>query len=437
MNRTDNLPNLKGKNLIFSANEFPFGWWAFCIFLMISSIEPKLFFLAKWHEKKNISVVQTIMERLETSHESLPETIEQLKAYGQKMDLNVEKLDSNGRPYEFVSFSSKDWYVSGSVASADSHSAGWSEKFQPIPPLKSGKLGSWPQGGLMSELSLDGRFIARLFISESEPYRRLIIVNNNARKNPVWVDTINNVEGFRWLGSGLIYTTSLTARGRAGAHFYVPSEGVSYFLGQITDSKMGRILDGLDQTRDSSSYNIVLIDASEDKVELAIRRDDGLGISPEILFNSRKAFEVKSQKNQILVSEIPLFFSPGTAAAVPTNLAPLTQRFLALPLVGPGQTILEDWQDSASQFEKTPLFVEMLWGLGALYRNASLGIRDLGKMSDADTLASYAAEYALTLSRRKDAPTWMKNCALWFWNEHQRMNQPLGSREIHLEWPTR
>ena len=436
MNPTDNLTNLIGKNRIFSANEFPFGWWAFCIFLMISSIEPRLFFFAKWHETKNTSVIQTIMEQQEASGESLPETIDQLKERGQKLGLNVEKFDSLGHPYEFVSFSSTAWYVSGSINSADNRSPGWTEMFQATPSLKGEKLGPWPQASLMSELSLDGRYIARLFLSDTEPYRRLIVVNNNAKKSPVWVDTINNVEAFKWMPSGLIYTTSLTVKGRSGAHFYVPSEGVSYFLGQITDSKMNGISEGLDQTRDSSSYNIVLLDVRDDKVEFALSKDNGLGISPEILFQSRKAFQIKSEKNQIVVNQVPLFFSPTFATSSPPNLSPLVEKFLNLALVGPGQTILEEWQDSAAHFEKTPLFVEMLWSLGALYRNASIDFMDMGKTSDSKTLASYAAEYALTLSRRKDAPTWMKNCALWFWSEHQLLNRPLKNPDIKLEWPT-
>ncbi|MEI8026828.1 MAG: hypothetical protein WCI18_10820 [Pseudomonadota bacterium] len=362
--------------------------------------------------------------------------MDQLKELGHKLGLNVEKFDSLGRPYEFVSFSSSAWYVSGSINSADSHSTGWTEMFQPTPSLKGEKWGPWPQGGLMSELSLDRRYIARLFISETEPYRRLIVVSNDSKKSPVWVDTINNVEAFRWMPSGLIYTASLTVKGRSGAHFYVPSEGVSYFLGQVTDSKMDGINEGLDQTRDSSSYNIVLMDVREDKVEFALSKDNGLGISPEILFHSRKAFQIKSEKNQILVNEIPLFSSPTSATPLPSNLSPLVEKFLNLPLAGPGQTILEEWQESAGQFEKTPLFVEMLWGLGALYRNASLDFRDMGKTLDSNTLASYAAEYALTLSRRKDAPTWMKNCALWFWSEHQLLNRPLKNQDINLEWPS-
>ncbi len=435
MNSADNLPNLIGKNSVFSANEFPFGWWAFCFLLMISSIEPRLFFLAKWHEKKNLSVVLSILEPWKFSEDSFPETLDQLKEYGQKIGLKIEKFDSHGRPYEFVSFSPTAWYISGSTNSSDSHSTGWVDNFQPIPPFKGETLGPWRQAGFMSELSLDGRYIARLFVSETEPYRRLMIVNNDSRKSPVWADTINNVESFRWMPSGLIYTASLTAKGRSGAHFYVPSEGVSYFLGQITDSKRNGISEGWDQTRDSSSYNIVLIDVQDDRVEFAVSKDNGLGISPEVLFQSRKAFQVKSEKNQILVNEIPLFYSPTPISSIPPNLAPLTKKFLKLPLAGQGQAVLEEWQDSAGSFEKTPLFVEMLWGLGGLYRNASLDFRDMGKTSEASTLASYGAEYALTLSRSKEAPTWMKNCALWFWSEHQLLNPPLKNQAIKLEWP--
>jgi hypothetical protein len=434
MNEADNLSTLKGKNPIFSAREFPFGWWAFCFLLMVSSVEPRFFILANWQESKNFKKVRAIISSSMTKGESLPSSMAQLNLLGKTMDLNLEKLDSRGRPYEFISFPPSTWYISGSIETAAGYSDDWQEQFQAVSPIKRGPLGPWPQTGLISELSLDGKFIAKLFLSDVEPFRKLIVVKNNSKKTPVWVDTINQVEGFRWIESGLVYTTSLTAKGRSGAHLFIPKEGVSYFLGKVTESETPSLNEGLDQTRDSSSFNLVIMEAKGNFVEFAVTPDKGIGISPEVLFSSRKAFEITWANGAPEIRDIPLFYSPAPLSETPETLSPISKKFMALPVAGPGQRVLEEWQEQASQFEDTPLFSDILWGLAALYRNASIDLKTLGKISESNTLASYGAEYALSLSRRKDSPTWMKNCALWFWGEHQRMNAPLKTQDINLEW---
>ena len=436
MNEQNNNLNLQeNESLLFTfTRHLPI--WAITSLLVCGALFPNLYFFASKRESENLHQIASAIKIIQLRNGSFPDSLDEIYARSSELGIYFQTRDAFNLPYEYTKISDFHWYITGSKDSQLLTSPNWQFSFLPVPEIKGGPIGSWPQGSLMSELSPDQKFIARIFTASSEPYRRLVVVKNNAARSPVWTEKFNNVESFKWLSTGLVYTTSLSEKGRSGAHIYIPEDGVSYFMREVTDDSITSpdLGIGIEKARPAYSYNIAIIDSNKNRIEFAIAKDTGIPLSPTEFFKQRRAFSISYINQTVKVEPTSLFFTQVDQANIPSSLDPLTNSFYQLPTAGPGQAALEAWQEAVNNFENTPLFTDGLWILASLFRNAALDHTLQGKASTSKSLEAFAAEYSLALSRRKDAPTWMKNCSVWYWKEHQSGRPPLKTEGLTLDW---
>lgn len=437
------MMNVQNNNLNLQENE-PFlvtftrhlPLWAITSLLICGAMLPNLYFFAGKRESDNLHQIASAIKIIQLRNGNFPESLEEIYFQSSELGIYFQSRDAFNLPYEYSKVSDSHWYIKGSKDTQLVTSPNWQLSFLPVPEIKGGPIGSWPQGSLMSELSPDKKYIARIFTSKSEPFRRLVVVENNAQKTPVWTEKFNSVESFKWISTGLVYTTSLSEKGRSGAHIYLTDDGVSYFMREVTEESADS-LDlgiGIDKARPAYSYNIAIIDAQDNKIEFAVAKDNGIPLSPTEFFKQRRAFSIHYVNQSVKAEPISLFFSQVGDSSIPSFIDPLTASYYQLPTEGPGQAALEAWQEAVNNFENTPLFTEGLWNLAAIFRNAALDLRAQGKSSTANALGAFAAEYSLALTRRTDAPTWMKNCSVWLWKEHQSGRTPLRTEGLTLDW---
>jgi len=384
-------------------------------------------------EQLNLQQFEKAMDIYQLKYDLLPTNLDDIVKIADENNIFIQQKDAYGSPYDYAALNSSSWYLRSPQIGVFLSSKKWGDGFSPVNPFIGGPLGPWPQGSLSSMVSQDKKYIARIVIAQSPPFRRLIVVKNDEVKTPVWSDKNHNVDEFVWLDRGLFYTSSNSQTENSSVHFYSLKTQVSEkVLLHLEKENFDQYLDS--SNKPWANFNFAIIASEQNKVEMAITEDHQEAISPIEFFQMRKAFRIEEHEGEITIKDEALFSHESMVAYPKETASELTNSYHSLPVKGPIEEVIQTWQESAKLFENTPIFPNVLWGLSSLYRNASVTIMNQSNDKQAKKLDSLAAEYSLALSKRQDAPTWMKNCSRWYWQEHQRGQKPLYHNGIDLDF---
>ena len=297
----------------------------------------------------------------------------------------------------------------------------------------------FPAAVLAGAEAPNGPRLARLFVDGSTGTRRLVIRLGRAVASPVMVATHDAVEEFLWLPDGrrLVYTATGSLRHRDGVYLWdlesdsqtnlldvaLASEplspvrgGANFWLSLAGVSTKGPLVYFWQHPRHDGALDPADFFASHRLVVMSVPTR-GAG-APTVLPWPPPASASPAGGPGLDLSPVKGPPRPRPNFSLASRLAPysgrgskMQQQWLALPMSGDVETVLQAWQQFCDRASGSPLFPYGLWILTGLYGSSAAAL-GTAPTKESEILSAYGAEIARALLNQAAAPSYLKALAM-------------------------
>lgn len=408
--------------------------WAIPSFLLLATIDPRLQAGSRKLTQKNLKNLSDVAFKFKQQTGRNPNHIREISEYAKSSFRKASVYDFYGNKVALHSLDEKHWILrSYGPNNLKGESSGihknifwaprtWTNLFRKVRIPQSKPPSVYNPVHLLSSSSHKGRYTARIFYNSSVDKKTLVVVKNNRKREPVYVNDIDNPEEFLWLPTSntLVFTTDPN-RGRNESIQVIDIdtlESVSIKLKQTSIS--------VAKQKSALKFHAMLAGTKLRGFYFYATDLFSSPLNPDQFFSSENLYSVDITKNlKPKVKKVenntrsPYRFIKFKDSSS-SNMSPLQKEWSKLSLSGNAQETIENWQSIAIKSSGTPTFPYTLYYLIALYESASEMMRVNGRINESISLKGIASEYARELASNQNAPLWLSLVGWHAWEELKR-----------------
>ena len=378
---------------------------------------------------ESLKLTELAIAKFKAVHKRLPNNLAEVRAFLRAIKIPYSPYDNYGQRLQYVKVSESEYFLKSfdpeaarKIGVANDLSKVKIQVSDPTPtslePSSTGPLSIYPAPALLGLKSPKRNIYARLVLEEKTESRRLIVLHGS-KKNYVQAAFHDRIEEFFWLKSGveLVFSASGSERYKDGIYHWNLKTNVSKNLLESAEANH------FSNSTKKYYYSLSSVD-EKDKIHALIYPAHSPELDPQLFYKFKSMITIQRRGKKWTVSRhkqgpglFEFHISQNNQLSTENPIGNKSQReWLQLPLTGPIETVLEDWQDFCASHSGSPIFSYCLWWLSSLYNDAYKYSLERNP-EQAHTIKSYAIEVTQLLDNDISAPEYLRAMGFFLKNK--------------------